>query len=167
VAETVRERGLHATQYEMKQVDQLLNEMKKQGNYLNNNEKEDLTALLFIAQSVRCLTTDWTTRVRSPAEAKDFSSSLCVQISSGAHPAFYPMGTGGKTRLGSDADHSPPSSAEVRKECELYFLSTLAPAWCVRGRFTFIYKSKFYIPFYTICLFYFMLLTTYVLMSIL
>jgi hypothetical protein len=30
-----------------------------------------------------------------PAEAKDFSSSLCVQTSSEAHPAAYPMGTGG------------------------------------------------------------------------
>jgi hypothetical protein len=32
--------------------------------------------------------------VRSPAEAKDFSSSLCVQTSSGAHPASCTMGTG-------------------------------------------------------------------------
>jgi hypothetical protein len=51
--------------------------------------------------------------VRSPAEAKDFSSSLCVQIGSGAHPASCPMGTGGpfsggKARPGRDADHSPP-----------------------------------------------------------
>jgi hypothetical protein len=56
--------------------------------------------------------------VRSPAEAKDFSSSLCVQTGSGAHPVSCPMGTGGpfpggKTRPGRDADHSPPSSAEV------------------------------------------------------
>jgi hypothetical protein len=42
-----------------------------------------------------CLTADWTTGFRSLAETKDFSSSLCVQISSEAHPAFYPMGTGG------------------------------------------------------------------------
>jgi hypothetical protein len=33
--------------------------------------------------------------VRSPAEAKDFSSSLCVQTGSGAHPASCTMGTGG------------------------------------------------------------------------
>jgi hypothetical protein len=45
--------------------------------------------------------------VRSPARAKDFSSSLCVQTGSGAHPA------GRKARPGRDADHSPPSSAEV------------------------------------------------------
>jgi hypothetical protein len=40
---------------------------------------------------------------------------------SGAHPASYTMGTGGsfpggKARPGRDADHWPPSSAEVKKE---------------------------------------------------
>jgi hypothetical protein len=59
--------------------------------------------------------------VRFPAEAKDFSSSLCVQTGSGAHPASCTMGTrapfpGGKARPGRDADHSPPSSAEVVNE---------------------------------------------------
>jgi hypothetical protein len=33
--------------------------------------------------------------VRSPAEAKDFPSNLCVQTGSGAHPASCTMGTGG------------------------------------------------------------------------
>jgi hypothetical protein len=33
--------------------------------------------------------------IRSPAEAKDFFSILCVQTVSGAHPAFCPTGTGG------------------------------------------------------------------------
>jgi hypothetical protein len=33
--------------------------------------------------------------VRSPAGAKDFSSTLCVQTSSEAHPASSKMGTGG------------------------------------------------------------------------
>jgi hypothetical protein len=32
--------------------------------------------------------------VRSPAGANDFSSSLCVQTGSGAHPASCTMGTG-------------------------------------------------------------------------
>jgi len=59
--------------------------------------------------------------VRSPAEAKDFSSNLCVQTGSGAYPASCTMGTGGlfpggKARPGRDADHSPPSSAEVMNE---------------------------------------------------
>jgi hypothetical protein len=31
-----------------------------------------------VAQSVQCLTTDWMTRIQSPTEAEDFSSSLCV-----------------------------------------------------------------------------------------
>jgi hypothetical protein len=58
--------------------------------------------------------------VRSPTGA-DFSSSPCVQTGSGAHPASCPMGTGGslpggKARPGCDADHSPPSSAEVKNE---------------------------------------------------
>jgi hypothetical protein len=48
-----------------------------------------------VAQSVQCLTTDWTTGTRSPEEVKDFSSSLCVQTSFDAHPASYPMCTGG------------------------------------------------------------------------
>jgi hypothetical protein len=56
--------------------------------------------------------------VRSSAEAKDFSSSLCVQTGSRAHPVSCTVGTGGpfpgtKARQGRDADHSPPSSAEV------------------------------------------------------
>jgi hypothetical protein len=56
--------------------------------------------------------------VRSPAGAKDFSSSLCAQTGSGAHPDSCTMGTGGpflggKARSARDADHSPPSRAEV------------------------------------------------------
>jgi hypothetical protein len=59
--------------------------------------------------------------VRSPAGAKDFSYSLCVQTGSGAHPASCTIGTGGpftrgKARPGHDADHSPLSSAEVVNE---------------------------------------------------
>jgi hypothetical protein len=70
-----------------------------------------------VAQAVVCLTTDWTTGVRSPTEAEDFSYSLYAQTGSGAHPASSPMGTGGpfpggKARPGRDADHSPPSNAQ-------------------------------------------------------
>jgi hypothetical protein len=38
---------------------------------------------------------DRANEVRSPARAKDFSSSLGVQTDSGAHPASCTMGTGG------------------------------------------------------------------------
>jgi hypothetical protein len=59
--------------------------------------------------------------VRSLIGAEDFSSSPCVQTGSGAHTASYPMITGGpfpggKARPGRDADHSSPSSAEVKYE---------------------------------------------------
>jgi hypothetical protein len=54
-------------------------------------------------------------------EAKDFSSSLCAQRGSGARPSSCTMGTwgpflGGKARPEREADYSPPSSAEVKKE---------------------------------------------------
>jgi hypothetical protein len=73
-----------------------------------------------VAQSVQCLTTDRTAGVRPPTEAEDYSSTLCVQSGSGAHPASCTMGAGGsfpggKARPGRDADHSPPSSAEVKQ----------------------------------------------------
>jgi hypothetical protein len=64
---------------------------------------------------------DWAIQVRSPAEAKGFSSNLLVQTGSGAHPASCPMGTrgpvpGDKVQPGRDADHSAPSSAKVVDE---------------------------------------------------
>jgi hypothetical protein len=41
--------------------------------------------------------------VRSPAGAKDFSSNLCVQTGSGAHPASCTVGTGGPFPGGKSA----------------------------------------------------------------
>jgi hypothetical protein len=74
-----------------------------------------------VDQSVQCLIADWIAGVRSPTEAEDFSSNLCDQTGSGAHPASCTVGTGGsfpggKARPGRDADHSPTSSAEVKTE---------------------------------------------------
>jgi hypothetical protein len=91
---------------------------------------------------------DWTTGVRSTTEAEDFSSSICIQNGSGAHPASCTMSTGGpfpegKAWPGHDADHSPPSSAEVKNELELYLLSPQAPPWHVAGSiFTFTYTTR-------------------------
>jgi hypothetical protein len=61
--------------------------------------------------------------VRSPTGA-DFFSSPASRPALGPtqhHPASYPMGTGvlspgSKARPGRDADHSAPSSAEVKYE---------------------------------------------------
>jgi hypothetical protein len=59
--------------------------------------------------------------VRSPAEAKGFSSTHFVQTSSGVHPASCKMGIGGpfpggKPRPERDADHSPSSSVQVNSK---------------------------------------------------
>jgi hypothetical protein len=61
-----------------------------------------------------------------------------AQTCCGAHPASCTVGTGGsfpggKARPGRDADRSPPSSAEVKKEQELYLLSPKASVWSVTG----------------------------------
>jgi hypothetical protein len=50
----------------------------------------------------------------SPADRKDFSSSLFVQTGSDAQPASFP-------------DHSTPYNAEVKDEQQLYFLSPFSP----------------------------------------
>jgi hypothetical protein len=47
------------------------------------------------AQSLQCMTTDWTSGVLSSAEANDSSSILCDHTSSEAHPAPFQMGIGG------------------------------------------------------------------------
>jgi hypothetical protein len=58
-------------------------------------------------------------RFRFPAGAGNFSLHHRVQNGSGAHPASYPMGTRasflGLKRPGCEADHSPPSSDEVKE----------------------------------------------------
>jgi hypothetical protein len=48
-----------------------------------------------------------------------------IQIGSGAHPAFYPMGV---KRPGCEADHSPPSSTEV-KNCGPIAPLPLTSSW--------------------------------------
>jgi hypothetical protein len=49
---------------------------------------------------------------------KSLSLLHSVQTNSGAHPASYPMGTGGVLLgdkvAGCEADHSPPTNAEVQ-----------------------------------------------------
>jgi hypothetical protein len=63
-------------------------------------------------------------RVRFPAGTGNFSLHHRVQNGSGAHPASYPMGTRGCFPEG-EADHSPPSSAEVKEWVELYLHSPI------------------------------------------
>jgi hypothetical protein len=67
---------------------------------------------------------NWSSRVQFPAGAWNFSLYHRVQNGSGAHPASHPMVTRGSfpgvKRQGREADHSPPSSAEVKEWVELY-----------------------------------------------
>jgi hypothetical protein len=72
-------------------------------------------------------------RVRFSAGAGNFSLHHRVQNGSGAHPAFNAMGTRGSfpgvKRPGREADHSPPSNAEVKECVELYLHSPNTPSW--------------------------------------
>jgi hypothetical protein len=72
-------------------------------------------------------------RVRFWAGAGNFCLHHRVKNGSGAHPAFYPMGTRGSfpgVKLpGREADHSLPSSAEVKECVELYLHSPGTPTW--------------------------------------
>jgi hypothetical protein len=56
--------------------------------------------------------------LRFPAGAGNFSLEHHIQTGSGAHPASYPTGSGssfpGVKQPGREADHPPPSSAEVK-----------------------------------------------------
>jgi hypothetical protein len=53
--------------------------------------------------------------VRVPARAGNFSLHHSFQTGSGAHPTSYPMAFSlGVKRQEREADHSPPSSAEVK-----------------------------------------------------
>jgi hypothetical protein len=82
---------------------------------------------------------DWLGAARSdvrgsiPGGVRNVSLRHRVQTGSWAHPASYPMGTrvsfsGGKWP-GREADHSPPSSAEVKECVELYLHSPKTPSW--------------------------------------
>jgi hypothetical protein len=92
---------------------------------LHTGRREQIVSVIMsegagVAQSLYCLTIDWTTGVRSPAEKKGFSSSPCVQTSSEAQPAIGPIQwvlgviSWAKARPGRSAYHSPPSSPEVK-----------------------------------------------------
>jgi hypothetical protein len=81
---------------------------------------------------------DWVTGVWSLTEAEDISLLLCP-ASSGAHPASCMVGIGGslpggKVQPGHDVDHSPLSSAEVKKGGGVpYLLFSEAPFMVCSG----------------------------------
>jgi hypothetical protein len=70
-------------------------------------------------------------RVQFLVGAGNFSLHHLVQNSSGAHSASYPPGalSLGIKRPGREADHSPPSSAEVKNAWSY----TSTPPICLHG----------------------------------
>jgi hypothetical protein len=86
-----------------------------------------------IAQSVYRLATGWKVRGSNPGGAR-FSAP--IQTGSGTHPASCTMGTGsfpGVKTAGRDADHTPASSAEVKKELSCTSTHPLGPPGPVTG----------------------------------
>jgi hypothetical protein len=70
--------------------------------------------------------TAWMKDVKLPAKTGNFSLRHRVQTGSGVHPASYPMGTRGSfpgDKAEREADHSPPSNAEVKNMWS--YISTL------------------------------------------
>jgi hypothetical protein len=72
-------------------------------------------------------------RVRFPAGAGNFSLHHRSRMALGPIqppikwvPGFFSLRV---KRLGREADHSPPSSAEVKECVELYFHSSTTPSW--------------------------------------
>jgi len=63
----------------------------------------------------------------------NFSRHHRVQNGSGDHPASYPMDKGAlsleKKRPGSEADHSPPSSAEVNNAWGYAYIPSIRLHW--------------------------------------
>jgi hypothetical protein len=94
-----------------------LSERSNNVRYVKSLKLTVCTQLCMTSQ--QSVTTECTTGVQSPAETKDFFSSLYVPTSSEAHSASYPMGArgpfpGGKARSERDADHSPNPEAMSR-----------------------------------------------------
>jgi hypothetical protein len=62
--------------------------------------------------------------------------SAPVQTGPGGHPASYTVSTGsftGVKRPRRDADHTLPSSGDVKERVELYLYSPSGPSWSVLG----------------------------------
>jgi hypothetical protein len=72
-----------------------------------------------------------------------FHLTSLAQTGSEDHPASWPMGTwghfsGGKARPGRNANHSPPSNADVVNEYKLYLISPSTSKGVLWYYFTFI-----------------------------
>jgi len=76
-------------------------------------------------------TVDWTTEVRFPAEAGNFSLHRRVQTGSGAHPLCTVVSFPGLKRPRPEIDHSPLSSADVNAWSCTSTPPYVCMAWCL------------------------------------
>jgi hypothetical protein len=107
------------------------------------------TSLNFFFTQYSLWLQNWTARVWCPEEAKDFSSSLCVQTSSLAYPAFYPLGTSDPfpgVKLGQGVMLTTHAHLVPRSRMSRSYISS--PSWHLHGgsgraflRFTFILRN--------------------------
>jgi hypothetical protein len=78
----------------------------------------------------------------------NFSLLHVVQAGSGVQPASCPMGTGalspGVKRQGREADHSPPSNADVTKTC----IYTSIPPYAFMEQWLYLYYYCYYYYYY-------------------
>jgi hypothetical protein len=87
----------------------------------------------------------WMTKVQFLVGTKEISLLHSIQTCSEAHPASYPMGTRGLS-LRHDADHSPPSSAQVKNDAAVPpFPHTPSwhGTWFIEHRENFAFYRKF------------------------
>jgi hypothetical protein len=142
---------------------------------LTNRNYEALHALFRSRGSSVSIVSDYglddrAIKVRSPAGAKDFSSSLCVQTGSGAHPASCTVDTGGPfpgAKRGLDVTLTthphlvsmsgmsrsyiprPPSACVACSGPALLFAfdalfqsHNVCPSLTARDRFSYLYKTE-------------------------
>jgi hypothetical protein len=87
----------------------------------------------------------------TPTEAENFSSDLCVQTGSGAHPASYTMGTGAlspgvKRGRGVMLTTHPFLVPRLRKSRSYTCCHLNAPLWSITGPL-YIYLSTTFVLF--------------------
>jgi hypothetical protein len=98
--------------------------MRWTGHVARIGEKRNAYRILVGNAEGRTLSRRWTDNIKM-----EFSLLQIVQTGSGVHPNSYPMGTGGSIpgvrRPGREVDHSPPTSAEVKKNMDIYMHSPI------------------------------------------
>jgi hypothetical protein len=87
------------------------------------------------AQIVQRWVMGWTSRIRFPARARNYSPLHSVKMSSGAHLFSCPMGTKAPLRLHSDGLRAGRPGFDFQQEQEILLLST-ASSWALEPTYS-------------------------------